>query len=137
MEENLKEYLAGSKKVISAYLEARWKLLRLTGIGKLSNALGVILGLLITAILGFFMVLFLGFLLAFWLSEVTGSFALGFLITTAFFIFLFLIVLLFRKALVHRPLANIVIRTLVDQMEEHDQEREKEKKERQKHKQKT
>src|SRR5690348_3480470 len=122
MEENLKEYLAGSKKVISAYLEARWKLLRLTGIGKLSNALGVILGLLITAILGFFMVLFLGFLLAFWLSEVTGSFTWGFLITAGVFIFLFLIVLLFRKALIHRPLANIMIRTLVEQMEEHEEE---------------
>lgn len=120
MEDNFKDYFSGSKKLFSEYLETRWKLLRLTITGKAANFFGVFLGLIIAAMLGFFVVLFLGFLLAYWISGMTGSFTIGFLITAAVFIILFSIVLIFRRPLIHRPLANAIIKEMGNDLDEED-----------------
>lgn len=122
MEDNFKDYFNGSKKLFSEYLEARWKLLRLTLTEKAANVFGVFLGLIIAAMLCFFVVLFLGFLLAFWISGLTGSSAMGFLITSLVFIILLAIVLMFRRQLIHRPLANAIIREVGRELEEEEEE---------------
>lgn len=122
MEDNFKDYFSGSKKLFSEYLEARWKLLRLTITGKAANVFGVFLGLIIAAMLCFFVVLFLGFLLAYWISGITGSFTIGFLITALVFIFLLAVVLIFRRPLIHRPLANAIIREVGRELDEDDDE---------------
>ncbi|HEX5555907.1 MAG TPA: hypothetical protein VFX43_21870 [Chitinophagaceae bacterium] len=127
MEDNFKGHFTGSKKLITQYLEARWKLLRLTAAGKVANALGFFFGLMLTALLGFFVVLFLGFLLAYWIADMTGSFMMGFLLTSIFFILLFIIVLIFRRGLIQRPLANIIIREIAEDIEEDLAERQMEK----------
>lgn len=120
MEDNFKDYLEGSKKLFSEYLETRWKLLRLVITGKVANLLGVFLSLIIAAMLGFFVILFLAFLLAYWISDVTGSFALGFSITALVFIILFFIVLIFRRPLIRRPLANAIIREVGEELDEEE-----------------
>jgi hypothetical protein len=122
MEDNFKDYFTGSKELLTDYLEARWKLIRLDTAGKVANALGVFLGLLIAAMLGFFVIMFLGFLLAYWISDISGSFTLGFSVTAIVFLLLFIIILIFRKRLIHRPLANALIRELAEGIEDQETE---------------
>lgn len=122
MEDNFKDYFTGSKELITDYLEARWKLLRLTAAEKMANALGVFLGLIVAAMLGFFVVLFLGFVLAYWISGIAGSVAVGFSITALVFIILLVIVLIFRRKLIHRPLTNALVRELAEAIEEDEED---------------
>lgn len=118
MEDNFKDFFTESKDVVSNYLEARWKLTRLSVSGKLAHALGVFLAIIIAAMLGFFVVLFLGLLLAYWISDMLHSFTIGFAIAALLFIILFAVVLIFRKKLIQGPLANILIRELAEEIEE-------------------
>lgn len=118
MEDNFKDYFTESKSIISNYLEARWKLTRLHALGKLSHALGVFLAIIIAAMLGFFVVLFLGLLLAYGISDWTGSFTLGFSVSALIFIILFAVALIFRRRLIQRPMANILIKELAEEIEE-------------------
>lgn len=116
MEDNIKEFISESKKVASTYVEAKWKLLRLTAAGKLVHALGLFMSIIIAAMLGFFVVMFLGFLLAIWISDMSGSFSLGFAITALLFIVLLVIALIFRRKLILIPVSNILIRELADEI---------------------
>lgn len=123
MEDNFKDYFDGSKKLFSEYLEARWKLIRLIITGKIANLFGIFLSLIIAAMLGFFVVLFLGFLLAYWISDITGSFTLGFSLTALVFIVLFALVLIFRRPLIRRPMANAIIREVGEELEEEEEQK--------------
>lgn len=124
MEDNFKDYFTESKNVISNYLEARWKLTKLHTAGKLAHALGVFLAIIITAMLGFFVILFLGLLLAYGISEWSGSFTLGFSVTALIFIILFVITVIFRRGLIQRPMANMLIRELAEEIEEEEGKKE-------------
>jgi len=116
MEDNIQEFVSESKKVASAYLEAKWKLLRLTAVEKTVHALGLFMSIIIAAMLGFFVVMFLGFLLAFWISNISGSFSLGFAITALLFIILLAVALIFRRKLILTPVSNILVRELAEEM---------------------
>lgn len=126
MEDNFKDYFNASKRLFSEYLEARWRLVRLMLIEKTANVFGVFLGLMVAAILSFFVVLFLGFLLAYWISGMTGSFTIGFLVTALVFIVLFAVVLIFRRPLIHRPLANAIIREICSELDDEEEDPEEE-----------
>lgn len=120
MEDNIKEFISESKDVASTYVRAKWKLLRLNAAGKAVHALGLFMSIIISAMLGFFVVMFLGFLLAFWISDISGSFSLGFAITALLFIILLAITLIFRRKLILIPVSNILIRELAGEMSEAD-----------------
>ncbi len=118
MEENFNDYISGSKDLLGDYVDARWKLMRLGAAAKAANSLGVFLGLLVAAMLGFFTVMFLGLLLAYWISESSGSLTLGFAVSALLFLLLLILVVIFRRPLIQRPLANALIRELAEEIEE-------------------
>ena len=120
MEDNAKDFISESKKVASTYIEAKWKLLRLTAVEKIVHALGLFMSIIIAAMLGFFVVMFLGFLLAFWISDMSGSFSLGFAVTALLFIVLLAVTLIFRRKLILIPISNILIRELAEEKSDPD-----------------
>lgn len=120
MEDNFKDYIHESKEVITDYLEARWRLTRLTAAGKMAHALGVFMVIIIAAMLGFFVVMFLGLLLAYWISDMTGSFTLGFSMAALLFIVLLAVVLFFRRRLIQKPVSNVLLRELAEESEDMD-----------------
>ena len=90
--------------------------MRLTAMEKMVHALGLFMSIIIAAMLGFFVVMFLGFLLAFWISDISGRFSLGFAITALLYIVLLAVALIFRRKLILTPVSNILIRELAEEM---------------------
>ncbi|GAA4300368.1 phage holin family protein [Compostibacter hankyongensis] len=122
MEDNFKDYFAATRQLLQRYVEARWRLTKLSLAGKISRAMGLFFSITLMLLLSFFVVLFLGFVLAYWISGMVESVTLGFTITAAVFIVLLLIVLFFRKPLIQRPLAKILIRELAEEVEDDDED---------------
>lgn len=122
MEDNFRDYLSGTKDLLKDYLEARMELTRLQAVEKLSRALGLFFTLILAFLLFFFVIIFLGMVLAYWIAG-HNSFTLGFAVTTLVFVVLLGMVLLFRKKLIERPLANLLIRELNEEMEEIEEQR--------------
>lgn len=120
MEDNFKDFFSESTEVVSDYLETRWKLIRLTAAGKIAHALAVFMVIVISAMLVFFVVIFVGLLLAFWISDATGSFTLGFSLTAVLFLLLLIIGLAFRKKLILIPISNLLLRELAQEIEQED-----------------
>lgn len=112
MEDNFQDYLTETKRLLKDYLEARLELIRLQAAEKLSKALGLFFTLILAFLLFFFVIVFLGMVLAHWISELSGSMTIGFSVTTLVFVALLVIVLLFRKKIIEKPLANLLLREL-------------------------
>lgn len=129
MEDNFSTYFSETGKVARQYLETRLDLLKLQAAGKLSKALGLFFSLIMAFLLFFFVVVFLGMVVGFWIGEKTGSFAIGFSCAAGFFIVLLAVILLFRKALIQRPLSNLLAAELVEEIEEMEERREERKEE--------
>jgi hypothetical protein len=99
---------------LKAYLSTRYDLAVLKTTEKVS-VLGSKSGLVI--ILGVFALLFVlfgsvaaGFLLSDWL----GSYAKGFLVVAGSYFVVFIVVVLFRKALILNPIRNRIIRSILE-----------------------
>ncbi|MFX1702887.1 hypothetical protein PV783_02970 [Chitinophaga sp. CC14] len=121
MEGNFSNYFSQTGKVAREYLETRLDLIKLQAAGKLSKALGLFFSLLMAFLLFFFVIVFLGMVVGFWIGEMTNSFTIGFSCAAGLFILLFLVILLFRKQLIQRPLAKLLITELVDEITEQDE----------------
>ena len=122
MENDFSSFFSASKKVINDYLEARIDLIKFQASGRLAKALGVFFTLIMASLLFFFIIIFLGMVLGFWMGGITGSNAIGFLISTLFFAILLTFVVFFRKRLIERPISNIILTVLSEGIEEEEAE---------------
>ncbi|MGX5818153.1 hypothetical protein ACWKWU_08155 [Chitinophaga lutea] len=127
MEDNFSNYFSETGKVAREYVETRLDLIKLQAAGKLSKALGLFFSLIMAFLLFFFVVVFLGMVVGFWIGEMTNSYTIGFSCAAGFFIVLLALLLLFRKSLIQRPLANLLAAELVEEIEEMDERREEKK----------
>ena len=103
LNENLKEYLS-----------TRYDLMVLKASEKVS-VIGSIAT--VSVILGIFLILFVLFVsvsAGFYLSEMTGSYASGFLLLSTIFLFLFIVVFMVRKKWIIEPIKDKLIRTMFD-----------------------
>lgn len=128
MEDNFGNYFNQTGKVAKEYLETRLDLIKLQAAGKLSKALALFFSLILAFLLFFFVIVFLGMVLGFWIGEMTHSVTLGFSCSAGLFILLLAVLLIFRKAIIQRPLSNILVRELMSEMDidpESDNEEEK------------
>ena len=114
MEDNFSNYFSETGKVAKEYLETRLAIIKLQAAGKLSKAMGLFFSLVMAFLLFFFVVVFLGMVLGFWIGEKTGSMTLGFSCAAGLFVLLFVVLLIGRKSLIQRPLANLLAAELVE-----------------------
>jgi uncharacterized protein YqhQ len=112
MEDNFSKYFSETGKVAKSYLETRFDII------KLSKALGLFLSLILAFLLFFFVIVFLGMVVGFWIGEMVGSLTIGFLCTTGIFALLFVILIIGRKSLIQRPLANILAGEMLEGLDE-------------------
>ena len=68
-----------------------------------------------SAVLGMLMLIFLGMALSWWLGDLVGSRVGGFLLGAAFFLLLWMIILMLRKKTVFPMIRNSIIRKVYDQ----------------------
>ncbi|MHB1922225.1 MAG: hypothetical protein ACYCOO_08305 [Chitinophagaceae bacterium] len=122
MENDFSSFFSATKKVINDYLETRLDLFKFQASGRLSKALGVFFTLIMASFLFFFIIIFLGMVLGFWMGGITGSNAIGFLISTLFFAILLTVAMIFRKRLIEKPISNIILTVLSEGIEEEEAE---------------
>lgn len=94
------------------YAEARWNLIALDVSDRTATiGTNIIMGICL-AMLGFFFLLFSSIALAFWLSELTHSFALGFLIVAILYAITGIIIFINRRKWLFLPLMNKFLQML-------------------------
>ncbi len=103
LNENLKEYLS-----------TRYDLMTLKASEKVS-IIGSIAS--VSVILGIFLILFILFVsvsAGFFLSDLTGSYATGFLVLSSIFLLVFILIFMVRKKWIIEPIKNKLIRAMFD-----------------------
>ncbi len=94
---------------IQDYINTEKELLRLKIVKKGSEAVAAAFSYLFIIML-FLMVLgFAGIWLGLWMSELLGSFTLGFGFTAVFYVICLLLAMAFRNSLIVKPLVNLLI----------------------------
>lgn len=96
MEQNAENILEQVKSDLSAYAEMKLRILKLTAIERAADILASLSHGLVLVLFGFFSVLFLFMALGFYLAEVLGSAALGFLIVGGVYLLLTLLFILMQ-----------------------------------------
>ena len=81
---------------------------------KVTNVASNLLLVLSIAIFGFLIILFGGIALAFWIGDLVGNRAGGFLITAGFFLLVLLIIAAMRKKVVFPYIRNLIVRKIYD-----------------------
>jgi len=104
------EEIGNIRKDIQEYIEVRLDLLKLQAAEKISKiisntAVAIILILLLSLIL-----FFLSFAAGYFMASVLNSNVLGFLCVAGFYLLLMLIILIFRKKIIDRPVIKSVIK---------------------------
>lgn len=107
--EDFKGFYQENKALVKEYIDLRMKLLRLQGVRLASKSLATLALILIIAVLLLFVLIFLGLSLSAWLTQLTGSEISGHLITSAIYILLMILVLVFRKPLLLNPMIRLFI----------------------------
>lgn len=107
----IREFLHG----IQDYIESEKELLRLKLIKKASSIAGSLFSAIFILILFHITIAFIGIWLGFWLSDVFNSLPLGFGATAIFYILWLVVSIIFRKALLVKPVVNIVVAALTEE----------------------
>jgi len=116
--ENLGSFVNENKKLVREYLNARLEIYKLKIIRILSKAAGYFIWIIISLFLLFLLTIFLGLVAGFWLSEITGSYVLGFGLVTLLIVIKIIFLALFRKNLFVNP----IIRNVIDRVSDEDEE---------------
>ena len=109
------------RQLITEYLNARLKLIKLEAFEKTAKVTAVLFSSLVVALLGFFLLFFLSMSLGFYLGKVFDSMALGFISVTGLYLILFVLVLLMKKDLLENLLIERIIGELTKKEEDDEQ----------------
>lgn len=95
---------------LEKYVKTNYELIRLETTKSVADiSSGLMSGILVGA-MGFLSLLFIGLSGGFFLSQLLADYCLGFGIVAGFYLLLAIILMLFRKSLIEKPLKNIIIR---------------------------
>ena len=113
MDSQIKDHFSNLSDNIRSYVDARIQLIKLSAADKVaSGASGFVSGFLML-ILGLFFLLFVGCSAGFFIGREMDSYAAGFLIVAGFYLLLFVLLLIFRKAMILNPITNFVIKGML------------------------
>ena len=117
--DNFGTFFRENTKLAKDYVETRLKLFKLKLIRGFSKSAGYFLWILISIFLLFLFIIFLGITMGFWLSQLTGSYARGFGLTTLIILAIILVLALLRNVLFVNPIIrNIISRTMDEEESE-------------------
>lgn len=113
-EPSVEQFADTLKEQLTEYIELRIDLFKATSVDKLSKAAGRMITALVIMVLVFFIVLFSSAVAGFYFSEVFGSLLKGFGLVALGYVFLFILVLLFRKSMIQPPIVNAIIAVMYE-----------------------
>ncbi len=95
---------------VREYVNLRLELLKIETAEKSAKVTAYMISSLILLFTGFFCLLFVSLVIGIYLSDYWGSYFTGFGLVGGFYVLMFLLILLFKKILIHRPVINAIIR---------------------------
>lgn len=110
MENEETSFFSESREQIEQYIQDRFLLIKLQVAEKTARMVGLFFTVLTVVVFGFFVLLFIGMMGGYWFASLTDSLSLGFGIVTAIYLFLLILIVLFRKTLIEKCLGNIIIK---------------------------
>ena len=116
--ETFGSFLKENKKLLREYLDTRMEVYKLKLIRIVSKSAGYLIWVIISLFLLLLLMIFLGVVGGIWLSEVTGSYVLGFGIIASLILVKILFLALFRDALFVNPIIRNVINRIYEGEEE-------------------
>ena len=121
MENNADKVFTELKKEVFTYAGLKLRLWKLIAIERAAGLLSALSFGLILSLFAFFTILFLFFALGFFLGDVLGSVALGFLLVGGLYLLLSLLFVWARES-IRRCLTNVFVKALQNDDEEDDDE---------------
>lgn len=106
--------LVDLSKDLQQYVRVQSNILRLELSGKLAVGSSVLALFILVALIAFVFVIFLTLSVGMWLSEIMGSYVQGFGIVAGLLFLKLILILIFRKQLITRPIQNAIIRASVN-----------------------
>jgi len=110
--ETFGSFFTENKKIAKDYIEARFEIYKLKLIRIISKSAGYFVWMTISILVVLLFSIFLGLVAGFWLSELTGSYVLGFGIVTLVIMLKIIVLALLRKKLFVDPVIRNIIRRL-------------------------
>lgn len=108
-QQNFKGFYRENKSLVKEYIDLRFRLFRLQGVRLASKALALFALVMILTVMSVFTLIFLGLSFSAWMAELTGSVALGHLLTAALLLLIMALAVIFRKPLLLNPLIRLFI----------------------------
>jgi hypothetical protein len=112
--DDLKEKTADLVDHVEDIADTFYRLTIINVTQKATNVASGAIAMIMISVLGFCILLFLGVALSFWLGDVIGSRTGGFLLGSAFFLVLLLVLLALRKKIVFPMIRNLIISKVYD-----------------------
>ena len=122
MEQEEPSFFEESRQHIEGYIQDRLLLLKLQTAEKTARLAGVLFTGIVLALLGFFVLLFLSIMSGYFFASLTGSLYLGFGIVAFFYLLLFTIIVIFRKVLVEKWVADTIVKIFFEKEKEENNE---------------
>jgi apolipoprotein N-acyltransferase len=111
---NLKEKVGDLTSHLTEYLDTYYRLIILKAGQKATNISSAVFSTVIICTIGFLILFFAGFAGAWWLGDVIGSRAGGFLIVAGVFLLLVVVLVLLRRSIVFPFIRNSIIREVYE-----------------------
>ncbi|MFM1794848.1 MAG: hypothetical protein RL642_1233 [Bacteroidota bacterium] len=118
MSDNLNDFYKENKRLVADYLETRLQILKLTSVRSLSRTLSMLILITLISFMVLFFLLFLVIAFSWFMADLLGSAAMGFLCGGGVFLIILLLGVAFRKALFLNPLIRLFIRTATQEEED-------------------
>ena len=120
--ENLHDFYQDNKKLLNEYLETRFEIFKLRSIKILSKTISILLLISIVSFMTLLFFLFLVIAFSWWMSDLLGSPAIGFLLGGGIFLLSIIICIVFRKPLFVNPFIRLFIHASLQEDEENEDE---------------
>ena len=99
---------------VKEYLELRWEIYSLTATARIADVCSSFFTLVIAVLIAGITILFLSLSAAYLIGQSLNDTGMGFLIVAGFYLLLMLIVLVFKRPLIKKPVENSIIKQIVN-----------------------
>ncbi len=119
MNKDLKTWWEELRQDVTLYLDAKTQLTKIQAYEKIAKVVGVVISFFILALLVGFVIIFILIMLGSWVTQLTGSVAIG-MSSVAFVVAAaFILLVIKRKTWLQQPITNKVVEALYDEDEKH------------------
>lgn len=112
-------FFANYKDLLVDYADKRIELVKLEAAEKVAIIGGLSASFLLIMLFSFLSLMFVSVMFGFLLAEMSGSMLSGFSLLALLYVFLLILVIVFRKN-ISKPISNLLVKILLKEEESHD-----------------